>query len=61
MGERRGAYRVFFFGGKLKERDHFGDPGVHGKIILKWILRKWDVEVWNGSNWLGIGTGGGHL
>ena len=33
----------------------------HGGIILRWIFRKWDVGVWTGSSWLGIGTGGGHL
>jgi hypothetical protein len=32
-----------------------------GRIILRWIFRKWDVEVWTGSSWLRIGTGGGHL
>jgi len=30
MGERRGVYRVSW--GKLKERDHLGDPGVNGRI-----------------------------
>jgi hypothetical protein len=25
------------------ERDHWGDPGVDGRIILRWILKKWDV------------------
>jgi len=39
MGERRGVYR-FVVGGKLWEKDHFEDPGVDGRIILKWIFRK---------------------
>jgi hypothetical protein len=30
------------------ERDHWGDPGVDGRIILRRIFRKWDVEVWTG-------------
>jgi len=34
--------------GNLRERDHFGDPGVDGKIILRWIFRMWDVGVWTG-------------
>jgi hypothetical protein len=28
------------------ERDHRGDPGVDGRIISRWIFRKWDVGVW---------------
>jgi hypothetical protein len=28
--------------GKLSERDQLGDPGVDGRKILKWILRKCD-------------------
>jgi len=40
MGERRGVYRVWWE--KLRERDHLGYQGVGGRIILRWILRKWD-------------------
>jgi hypothetical protein len=24
-----------------------------GRIILRWIFRKWDVGVWTGLSWLG--------
>jgi hypothetical protein len=41
MGEERVLYRVLV--GKPEERDHLGDPGVDGSIILRWIFRKWDV------------------
>jgi len=50
-----------FWWGNLKERDHWGDPGVDGRIILRWIFRKWDVEISTGPSWLRIGTGGGQL
>ena len=59
MGERGGAYRVLV--GKPEGRSHLRDPGVDGRIILRWIFRKWDVGVWTGWSWLRIGTGGGHL
>ena len=29
-----------------------------GRIILKWIFKKWDEEAWTGLIWLRIGTGG---
>jgi hypothetical protein len=41
MGERRGAHRVLV-GITESKRDHLGDPGVDGRIILRWISRKWD-------------------
>jgi len=42
------AYRGFWWG-NLKERDHLGNPDVDGRIILKWIFRKWDV---GGMDWI---------
>jgi hypothetical protein len=45
----------------LRERDHWGDPDVDERIILRWIFRKWDVGVLTGLSWLRTGTGGGHL
>jgi len=41
--------------GKLRERDHVADPGLGGRIILKWNFRKWDVVLLTGSSWLRIG------
>jgi hypothetical protein len=45
----------------VRERDHWGDTGVAGRIILRSIFRKWDVGVWAGFSWLRIETDGGHL
>jgi len=60
---RMGRVEAFtrFCWGNLKERDHWGDPGLEGRIILRWIFRKWDVGVWTKSDWIRIRTGGGHL
>jgi uncharacterized membrane protein YjdF len=35
--------------------------GVDGRIILEWILRKYDGKVWTGFIWLRIGNSGGFL
>ena len=58
---RRGEAYTGYWWGNLRERDHLGGLGVDGRIILKWIFRKWDVAVWTGLMWLRIGTGGGLL
>jgi len=31
------------FGGETLGRVHLGNPGVYGRIILRWIFRKWDL------------------
>jgi hypothetical protein len=30
------------FGGELRERDHLEDTGIDGKIILRWLFKKWN-------------------
>jgi len=55
MGDGRGVHRV------LRERDHWGGPDTDGRIILRWIFRKWEGVVRTGWSWLRMGTGGGHL
>jgi hypothetical protein len=39
MGERRGAYRILV--GRPEGRNHLRDPDIDGKVILKWIFKKW--------------------
>jgi len=34
---------IGFWWGKLRERAHSEDLGIDGRIILRWILRNWDV------------------
>jgi hypothetical protein len=34
------------------------DVGMWGRIILKWIVKEYDVSVWTGFNWLGIVSAG---
>jgi hypothetical protein len=40
-GGKREAHTGFWWG-DLREGDHLIDPGVDGRIILKWIFKKWD-------------------
>jgi len=57
-GEKR--YIQGFWWGNMRERDHLEDRGVDGRIILRWISRKWDGAL-TGLFRLMIGTGGRHL
>ena len=35
------------FGGQnLKERDRLEDLGIDGRIILNYVLRRWEESVW---------------
>jgi len=44
----RGEVYTGFWWGNLRERDYLGDPDIDGRIILRWIFRKWDVGLWTG-------------
>jgi len=57
---REEVYKEVWWG-NLRERDHLEDPGIDGRIILRWIFRKWDERAWTGSIWIRIGTGGEDL
>jgi len=59
MGEGRGVHRVLV--GKPEGKRPLGGPDADGRIILRWIFRKWEGVVRTGWSWLRIGTGGGHL
>jgi hypothetical protein len=45
----RNAYKIFV-GKPEGKRYHLEDQVVDGRIILKWILKKWGVSMWIGVN-----------
>jgi len=57
---REEAYTGFWWG-TLRERGQLKGPGADERIILRWIFRQWDVEVWTGSICFRIGISGGRL
>jgi hypothetical protein len=57
MGTERNAYRVLWE--SQRERDHWEDVDVGGRIISKWVLERQDEVVWTGLIWLRIETIGG--
>jgi hypothetical protein len=57
----RGQACTMFLWGDLRERDHWGEPGVDGKVISRWIFRNWEMGVWAGLRWLRIEPAGGQL
>ena len=47
--------------GQTRGKEAIGETlDVDGRIILRWIFRKWE-GVETGWSWLSVGTGGGHL
>jgi len=59
MGEESWVYRVLV--GKPEGKNHWGDLGVDGWIILGWISRRYGVGIWTGLGAPRIEIGGGGL
>jgi hypothetical protein len=57
----KGEVCTGFWWGNLREKDHWGDPGVDGRLMLGWIFKKWDLGLGTGLGWLRIEIRGGGL
>jgi hypothetical protein len=51
----RGEVYTEFWWGNLRERNHLEDTAVDERLILIWILRKWDMGGWYGLDVAGSG------
>ena len=50
MEKMSGAYTVYD-GGNLEQKNNFEDLWIDGKIILRWIFKKWDEDMdWTNLN-----------
>ena len=47
--EKRGEVCTGFWWGNMRERDHWGDPDVDGRVILRRLFRNWEGVV--GTVW----------
>ena len=56
MEEGRGVHKVLV--GKPEGKRPLGDQDVDGRIILRWIFRKWNVGEWTELIWFRIWSGG---
>jgi hypothetical protein len=51
----RGKVHTGFWWGDVREGDHLEDPGLDGRMILKWMFRKWDGGGGHGLDLYGSG------
>jgi hypothetical protein len=56
-GGRREVHTEFWWR-NVKERDCFGELGVDGRSVLKWVINKLEGRLWTGLIRLKLGTSG---
>jgi hypothetical protein len=59
--ERDDKFHLKAYSEHLKGRDHLGNQGVDGRILLKLILEKYCVGIWTVFIWLRIDPVSGFL